>query len=95
MLGTKFIPELAGRKFKDSMSDYPAAATHNLVFVSNTKPRKVEGGMGYWDGKNVPFIGEVFSEWVDSRKIDLNQRLIDIAKEHNINVVDIEIANFR
>ncbi len=75
------------------MLDYPKPATHNLVFVSNTQPRKIEGTGGFWDGNLVAFIGEVVSQWVlvDTPET-LEAKLQEIEATHKVSRGDITVA---
>lgn len=90
MIGTPFQPELAGKTYRDSMKDFPPPATHNIVISSKTQPKKMQGG-GHWDGDRVAFIGEIISLWEMHDSASLASRLQVLAKEHGVEVADIDV----
>ncbi len=85
MHGTGYIKELAGKKYRNSMLDFPPPATHNIVLVSNTQNE------GSWNGKNITFIGKVLSLWEIHSVISIASRVQDLAKLHKVEVADITV----
>ncbi len=87
MITTSNMSDIAGKKYRDSMLDYPKPATHNIVFESKKVNR------GPWDGKNVAFIGKVFSLWEMHDSSTLANRLQELCKEHEIEPSEIIVDN--
>ena len=76
---------------RDSIKDFPAPATHNIVLVSNTKPMKMAAAPGYWDGNNVAFLGEVISEWNVFTPETFAARLEQLCRTHKVELADITV----